>query len=83
MTRYPGQPVWFLTCYGEEVAEYPDLEAATTAGAAHIVTCPQGAMPWATEIEWRFADQLGSYCAAAGGEWLNHHLDPKADGPAR
>lgn len=47
----------------------------------HIRTCPEGAMPWATDIAWHSIPGIGWNCAAKG-EWLNHAvLRSRVSGP--
>lgn len=67
---------WVLTCYGDPVDEFDELDEAIPAADEHIRTCPQGAMPWATVVEWHPTD-LGVWVSAANGGWLQHHLCPK------
>ena len=70
---------WELTCSGNRVDEFDDLDEALKAGGEHIRACPQGAMPWADPVEWTVIDQPDRdvWAAAANGEWLNHHVRPK------
>ncbi len=64
---------WGLLCYRALVAEYPTEQAARRAGAHHIRACPEGPMPWATQVQWHRSSR-GRLAAAARSEWLDHQL---------
>ena len=62
-------PGWQMLCYGQPAAEYATLAEAFLAANQHILTCPHGPMPWATDVRWVLAEVTGS-------GWLNHILEP-------
>lgn len=69
-TSYPYE----VTCYGDPAGRWGCLEEALSRAELHIGACPQGAMPWATPVEWHATVTAAGeiWVSAARGEWLDH-----------
>ena len=66
---------YYVTCYGDRVAEYATEEEAKRDAEEHIRNCPEGTMEWATDIQWHSLTIIGGWASAANGEWLNHRIE--------